>query len=243
MTAKKIVRLPIDSEFYNKVVAMLERNGLDIKKIRRPEFVFKSLTHKSFDQSDHFKFNYEYLEFLGDAVLEFYTSDRIFQNFPKYTEGEATRHRQMIVSNENLAKIAHKIGLVEIARFGKKVFEEIKNIPNSKVFSDMFESFIGALYFGLGIGPTFQYLDSVLLDSVLNVTDSKDPKSYFQEIIQANGNLSRLRYVTVAQNNGEFKSELLVDQKVFGVGYGHSKKQAEKAAAISALKKMETSNF
>lgn len=229
---------PSDKVFRSIVDSTLLKIGIDIKKVKEPEFFYMALTHKSFTWKWEVKYNYQYLEFLGDAVLELYVSDRIFRNFPNYDEGAATRHRQKIVANEVLYNVAYEIGLTRAIRVGKNVFTNSQRQGRIKIFSDITESFIGAMYVSLGIDVTFERLDRILLKKILERTTEKDPKSIFQEIIQTTGTLSRLRYVTSLQANGEFKADLYVDEKLFGTGQGKSKKTAEKFAAINALKKM-----
>ena len=53
----------------------------------------------------------ERLEFLGDAVLGFVVAEKLYQDFPNFTEGEMTRLRAALVRRGTLASIARIIGL------------------------------------------------------------------------------------------------------------------------------------
>ena len=61
----------------------------------------------------------EQLEFLGDAVLGFVTSDELFQRFPDYTEGELSKLRAQLVSARHLVHAARKLQLGEYLRLGR----------------------------------------------------------------------------------------------------------------------------
>ena len=56
-----------------------------------------ALTHKSYSAT-----NNERLEFLGDAILNLYVSERLFNSYESSKEGKLTRYRASIVSRDNL---------------------------------------------------------------------------------------------------------------------------------------------
>ena len=60
-----------------------------------------SLTHPSFSKKN----NYERLEFLGDAVLEIFISEYLFNRFSDLNEGRLTQMRASLVNTKSLAKI------------------------------------------------------------------------------------------------------------------------------------------
>ena len=51
----------------------------------------------------------EQLEFLGDAVLELVTSEKLFQSFPQFREGELSKFRAFLVSEQHLIHAAKKL--------------------------------------------------------------------------------------------------------------------------------------
>ena len=65
-----------------------------------------ALTHKSFSAE-----NNERLEFLGDALLNLYVTEYLYNRFDSLDEGKLTQFKATIVSRENLNKIAQSIGL------------------------------------------------------------------------------------------------------------------------------------
>jgi len=63
------------------------------------------------EQEDQGLQNNESMEFLGDAVLGFLVSARIFARFPDFNEGELSKIKAYLVSAANLLHLADKIHL------------------------------------------------------------------------------------------------------------------------------------
>src|ERR1700739_4417868 len=87
-----------------------ERRGYDPREL--PLFR-AALTHRSAPGA-----NNERLEFLGDAVLNLAVAHRLYQAFPRATEGELSRLRARLVSREPLAEIAVSLGVGETLQLG-----------------------------------------------------------------------------------------------------------------------------
>ena len=68
--------------------------------------VESALTHKSFSSS-----NNERLEFLGDALINLYISERLFKTYDALDEGKLTRFKASMVSRDNLNLIASKLNI------------------------------------------------------------------------------------------------------------------------------------
>ncbi len=62
---------------------------------RDPALLDAALTHRSAG-----KRNYERLEFLGDAVLNFAVAVLLFREYPDADEGDLSRYRAALVSGE-----------------------------------------------------------------------------------------------------------------------------------------------
>ena len=75
----------------------------------------KALTHPSYTKEYNLPYyeNYERLEFLGDAVLKLLISSILLKKYPDYTEGQLSKIRSIVVSDNTLAKIANEIGSYE----------------------------------------------------------------------------------------------------------------------------------
>ena len=62
----------------------------------------QALTHSSYAY-EHGVESYEKLEFLGDSILEFVSSDYLFKNYEKLKEGEMTKVRASVVCEDSLS--------------------------------------------------------------------------------------------------------------------------------------------
>src|SRR4030042_1661552 len=61
----------------------------------------------------------ERLEFLGDAVLDFFVADKLYRESPERSEGEMTRLRAALVQRDTLARVARAIHLGEYLYMGR----------------------------------------------------------------------------------------------------------------------------
>ena len=77
-----------------------------------------ALTHTSYAHENKVQSN-EKLEYLGDSILEFITSEYLYKNYKKLNEGEMTKVRASIVCEESLFKIAIKHNFSDFLILGK----------------------------------------------------------------------------------------------------------------------------
>ena len=73
-----------------------------------------ALTHKSFSIA-----NNERLEFLGDAILNLYVSEKLYVSHGALNEGKLTRFKASIVSRDNLNLVALNLEIGEGIKLGK----------------------------------------------------------------------------------------------------------------------------
>ena len=77
-----------------------------------------ALTHTSYAHENKVQ-NNEKLEFLGDSILEFVSSEYLYKNFKKLNEGEMTKVRASVVCEESLYNVALKHNFSDFLRLGK----------------------------------------------------------------------------------------------------------------------------
>ncbi|WP_406613978.1 ribonuclease III [Mycoplasma corogypsi] len=181
--------------------------------------------------------DYEKLEFLGDAVLQFLTSAYIYSKYSHLDSGAQTRLRAKVVCTEALSTISKELGLVDILKTGPGQME--KDVKESqKVQADIFESVIGAIYADLGISQAKKFAERYvfpIIDAEHN-ENNKDAKTELQEFFQGFSKQS-IQYVVESLPDRTFKAKVIHENKVFGEGYGLNKKEAELNAAKAALEK------
>ena len=117
---------------------------------------FQAITHRSIFGDDYEEGNSEVpkalerLEFLGDSLLKLITSVHVFCHNPKANPGILTDLRRPLISNVSFAELCHLLKLDQfLVIFGTPN-------PDSKIWSDLFEAFVAALYFHSGL----QVMDS-----------------------------------------------------------------------------------
>lgn len=125
-----------------------------------------AFTHKSirFLDSNNELQSYERLEFFGDSLLEYYVTYFLFKCFPKHNEGDLTKLRTLLVERKNLSKISRNIGLDKYLSINSTIKLESDSEKAIKIFADIFESFIAALYIEKGEDVLHLFLSLTLFN-------------------------------------------------------------------------------
>ncbi|MBI3577591.1 ribonuclease III [Candidatus Gottesmanbacteria bacterium] len=199
--------------------------------------------HRSYlNEERSIKESNERLEFLGDAVLSFLTSEFLYKAYPDYPEGTLTNIRSSLVKTKSLADLASKLGLGELL-FLSRGEEDSGGRQNTSLLADTFEALLGALYLDQGIETARKYLATFLFPNTAEIVEKKayiDYKSLLQEIIQEQTKISPTYRVVKSEGPDHAKTfwiEAMMGEKTLGGGMGKSKQEAEQAAASDALEK------
>ena len=194
-----------------------------------------ALTHSSYanESKVHMEYN-ERLEFLGDAVLQLVTSEKLYTENPDMPEGKMSKQRAALVCEEALSEYSKQIDLGRFMFLGKGE-ENTGGRERPSVLADAFEAVIGAIFLDGGIEPAKKFIRRFLDDAHHY---NQDFKTLLQEIIQKNPG-ERLSYVVVGESGPDhdksFTVEVRLNSNPIGTGTGKSKKQAEQQAAKEAL--------
>lgn len=216
---------------------------------RERDLLNRALTHRSYvNENPKIAEHNERLEFLGDSVLNFISSKFLYDLYPDISEAQLTRMRSALVDKTQLADFANYLNVGKHMKLGKGAIKD-KSRKNESLLSDTFEAIVGAYFLDSGIEavrnfmkPLFDSAAEGLLDRAPDVhsTILVDAKNRFQEWVQASIGPVQPKYVTIERSGldhaPEFTVEVQVEGKVYGIGKGRSKKEAEKRAAEEALK-------
>jgi ribonuclease-3 len=105
-----------------------------------------ALTHKTyaFEAQTPVEYN-ERLEFLGDTILSFIITEKLYRSNQYFSEGELTRRRAIHVNNNVLADVAVHLNIGPFLLLGKgeQKQEGAKNRTN---LANALEALIGAIY-------------------------------------------------------------------------------------------------
>lgn len=217
------------------------KNLTEIKKQFKNKDLFdQSLTHRSWvNENPEKRESNERLEFLGDAVVEFVVSEKLFERLPDKNEGYLTALRANLVNTKNLSEIAKKLEI------GKEIFlskgeSDGGGRTNHSLLADTVEAIIGAIFIDQGIKKASDFIGEHILSNVEEILAKplKDPKSRLQELIQSKG-LPAPRYKVIKtfgpDHAKEFRVQVEVKGKILGTGEGKSKSLAQQEAANKAL--------
>lgn len=214
-------------------------------KFKQTKHLAQAMIHRSFlneNRKKSIKSNERY-EFLGDAVLELWTSNTIFHLFPNFPEGKLTNLRSLVVCTQNLCQVARSINLGQYIRLSKGE-EANGGRDNSSILADTFESLIGAIYLDSGFTATADFLKKTIHPGLLELSRQKiykDPKSLFQELAQAKKGITP-QYKTISTTGPDhqkiFKVGAFLNDQLIATGTGKSKQIAAENASDKATKKL-----
>ena len=187
-----------------------------------------ALTHKSAS-----KRNNERLEFLGDAIINFYVAQKLYENYADLQEGKLTRLRASLVSRGFLNDLGLTIGLSRAVKLGKG-----ESTENNSIVGNALEAVVGAIFLDAGLEDTKKFLDTLYSEEFSKLKpldDWKDSKSQLQEILQKKGlALPKYKVVDHGPKYTEDRFEIActsLDLNISATGKGKSRKIAEQEAA------------
>jgi ribonuclease-3 len=195
--------------------------------------------HESYSNENGISECYERLEFLGDAILDLVVSEFLYNMDSTLNEGQLTRKRSNYVCKKALYTYSRELGLDQCIKLGKSL--ELTRREIDSVISDVFESFVGALFLDLGLETVKQFLNKTVIPHIENNDIFfYDYKSELKQLCDQDS-----LDVTYELINEEGKSHdktftmaAIINDKNYGTGNGGSKKEAEQNAAKVALSKV-----
>ena len=188
-------------------------------KFRNSLLLAEALTHPSLGhETQRYHFDNQRLEFLGDAVLQLVISEHLFRRFGSEAEGQLTKLR---------------------SRRGE---EASGGRERTSTLADAFEALIGAIYLDGGLDTAREFILAQARADLAQLAEEPieiNPKGHLQELLQSISPRSPV-YELISQSGPEHEKRFVVQAVwegiVLGWGGGRSKKQAETAAALEAMK-------
>jgi ribonuclease-3 len=203
-----------------------------------PALLRLALTHRSVSSDDPSRNDNERLEFLGDAVLQLVVTDLLYESYPHLAEGQMAKVRAAVVSRGTLSEIAHALDLGEHIELSPSE-EATGGREKDSILADGVEAVIGAIYLDGGLDPARAMILRFWADQVTERAKRpgvKDYKTRLQELVAREGKRPVYRVKGAGPDHARrFVAVVSVNGTDYGSGEGHSKKQAEQAAAEVAL--------
>ncbi|WP_338521541.1 ribonuclease III [Candidatus Legionella polyplacis] len=226
------------SNFLN--INLLEKKlGYNFKNIF---LLKKALTHCSAGKKNNERF-----EFLGDSILNFIISDKVFQLFPYKNEGEMSKIRSLLVKKEMLFNIASEIKLKLFLNLG---IGEVKSggLNKASILSNTLEAIFAAVYIDGGMVEVkkliFRLYKFRLSKSIL-LLNLKDAKTELQELLQSRK--KPIPQYKLIKKCGKIHKQIFYIMcnvsylNISEIGFGNTIKQAEQNSASRVLYRIKKS--
>ncbi|MFD2824984.1 ribonuclease III [Leeuwenhoekiella polynyae] len=208
--------------------------GFKPKTIQHYEEAF---THRSMaiqNKRGH-AFNYERLEFLGDAMLGAVIAAHLFDEVGKGDEGYLTKMRSKVVSREHLNELGRDLGLLNLVKSA---------IPKENfgvnIHGNLFEALVGAIYQDRGYKYTKKFINKRVIDPYVDIEKLEGRViSYKSLLIEWCQKEKRTFDFNTYEDSGQdvirhFSVRLSIDDKQVAKARSTSKKKAEEKAAKRA---------
>ena len=223
---------------------------------QRSDLLLEAITHSSYAREQEAQTSLalrdnEQLEFLGDAVLGFVTSQELFSRYPQFREGQLSKTRAYLVSESHLVRAAQEMELGAYLRLGHGE-EKSGGRDKPALLVDALEAVLAALYLDAGLETARRFILRRILEPELARLEQSgsdafpvtDYKSALQEAAHLLGR-KQPSYVLVKERGPEHKKTFTVEARVHtdgdsqaefvARGEGMTKKQAEQSAAKEVL--------
>ncbi|MBM3876253.1 MAG: ribonuclease III [Verrucomicrobia bacterium] len=209
---------------------------------RDQELLKLALTHPSVaHERDGASPHNQRLEFLGDSVIGLALTSELYRKFPRLEEGPLTKARAQMVNERSLASLALLLGLGQHLILGRSE-DANGGRDRPRILADTFEALIGAVY----LDSDFETARNVLLEQLQDswgqlggLPTIDNPKGELQELLQPGSHeppVYRTESAEGPDHDRVFECSVWHRSIQLGRGRGRSKKLAETAAALDALK-------
>ena len=203
--------------------------------------LLQALTHRSYTNEHPGAVHNERLEFLGDAVLQFAATHKLYTLYPDVPEGDLSVYRSLLVKTEFLIRAAEKLEIPQYLRVSSGQKKDM-NTVSTGLFADAVEAIIGAIYLDGGLEPAEQFIFEKVLTDIqghLAAVPLQDAKTALQEYTQQEFDITP-EYVVIDAFGPDHSKTFTIGVKVGNTMHaqatGRSKQEAAQKAAEETLK-------
>jgi len=193
-------------------------------EFKDPDLLNTALTHPSRQKN----MSFQRLEFLGDRILAFHLSYKIFLTYEESDEGSLAVLFSNLVSANTISKIT-----------GPHILPYLKytGAINNSIIADSFEAILAAIFLD---GGDVKAIIELLWTPYINAHKDhnfKNPKNILQEITQNNCHY-HLQPPVTSTTAPKFTIKVTT-QGTTAIGEGRSKKEASENAAHNMIHKLQ----
>lgn len=253
------------------IINILKKYNINVDKINHIEKFRESFTHKSYCKKNIYPQqvledskkelgnpqellelrdrSYERMEYFGDRVLKLIISFYLMNRYQDENEGFMTRLQAKIEDKTNLALMSKELGLGKFFIISKH-FETMNGRLSDRIHEDVFEAFMGALFFSNGFEVCCLliinllemlidysgklYCDNNYKDILLRYHHTKSWSHPKYDIIYSEGPAHKKKYIVGVQKNNINETTDIMNKYV-GYGFGNSHKECAQQSAKMAL--------
>lgn len=244
------------------VIEILKKQNICIDKINDMSYFVMAFTHKSYCKKsiytekileeekkiinnpkllELFENDYGRLEYIGDRVIKLIISTYLYFRYPNQDEGFMTKLQIKLEEKNNLSYISKQLGFEKYFIISKQI--EMNNGRNSnKLHEDIFESFMGALYFSNGYDICVQFLINIF-ETIIDFSEKIYTDTNYKDLLMKHYHQIKWaspKYVTIHEEGLSHEKKYIMcvldnNNNKFGYGTGKTKKTGEQKAAKMAL--------
>ncbi|WP_298531855.1 ribonuclease III [uncultured Algibacter sp.] len=225
-------RFKRNGNFFMQLTEILQFKPKEIKYYKR------AFTHRSMNIKDSKgnAFNYERLEFLGDAMLSSVIASHLYLEVPSGDEGYLTKMRSKVVSREHLNELGKDLKLIKLVE---------SKIPagqfGDNIHGNLFEALVGAIFLDRGYKYCEKFIDTRVIIPYVDIETlegkvisykslliewcQKEKKTFGYHVYEDTGN----------DDVRHFSVKLSIDDKIVAKARATSKKKAEEKASKRAF--------
>jgi ribonuclease-3 len=212
---------------------LLKKFGYRPKKL---ELFEQALTHKSYSNTKSNVESNERLEYLGDTVIDLIVAEYLFEKFPDKDEGFLTKVKAKIVNRKMLSSIGGELELEKLIRY-----KTGRSIRIATIEGNAFEALIGALYLDADYETSKKIFNQRIIRNYVNLNEVLEQEIDFKSALLIWGQRNKLQIKfqitdeASKENNFQYTSCVIINNKKWGIGKGQSKKEAEQHASNETL--------
>lgn len=212
-------------------------------KPKEVHYYKKAFTHSSFKKIvDGKPFNYERLEFLGDAIIDTIISAFLYNISPLENEGYLTKMRSKIVSRINLNKLGKDLDLL------KHVSSTVSQDKfGDNIYGNIYEALVGAVFLDKGYLVCEKFVNKTLVAPNVDIERLEGKITSYKSVLieWCQKNKEEIKFQILEELTREkikhFTVQLFINNKLISKGRATSKKKAEEIASRRAYYTFQTS--
>ena len=199
-------------------------------KPKKTHYYDRAFTHRSTNKKDEEgnPFNYERLEYVGDAILGAVIAHYLYISILDANEGYLTKMRSKIVSRSHLNKIGKSLNLISL--LDSKLDH---NKFGDNIHGNLFEALVGAVFLDRGYNASERFIFDRVIDPHVDLNQLEGKViSYKSLMVEWCQKEKKKIYYVRCQDEGvdevkHFSVLLKIDGKVIAKARATSRKKAE----------------